>query len=390
MPSALGRGAGGDVVLLHGVTGSGKTLVYIELLRRRRAGARAERRSCSCPRSRSRRRRSTAFAPCSATRSPCCTPRSGDGERYDAWLALRRGEKRIAVGARSAIFAPLADLGAIVVDEEHEASYKQGETPRYHAREVAIVRARAEGAVVVLGSATPSLESWDERGAGEVRRCSRCPSASAARGCRRSTSSICATAEARAEREAATVDACHSRYVISEPLEDALRERLAARRAEHPAAQPPRLRVVRAVRRVRRRARPVRTAASALTYHRTPERLVCHYCQHAGAAARDRAARAAAQRCGSAGSARSRSSGCSPSAFRTRASRAWTSTRRAGSGRTRRSSIASARRGRHPARHADDREGARLPERDAGGRDRRRRRDQPPGLSRIGADAFSC
>src|SRR6185503_12781778 len=83
-----------------------------------------------------------------------------DGERYDEWLALKEGRKRIAVGARSAIFAPIPDVGAIVVDEEHESSYKQGESPRYHAREVAIVRARAEGAVVVLGSATPSLESW--------------------------------------------------------------------------------------------------------------------------------------------------------------------------------------------------------------------------------------
>ena len=90
-----------------------------------------------------------------------------DGERYDAWLALRRGEKRIAVGARSAIFAPLEDLGAIIVDEEHESSYKQGEAPRYHAREVAIVRARAEGAVVVLGSATPSLESWTNAASGK-------------------------------------------------------------------------------------------------------------------------------------------------------------------------------------------------------------------------------
>ena len=92
-----------------------------------------------------------------------------DGERYDAWLALRRGEKRIAVGARSAVFAPVHDLGAIIVDEEHESSYKQGESPRYHAREVAIVRARAEGAVVVLGSATPSLESWTNAQAGKYR-----------------------------------------------------------------------------------------------------------------------------------------------------------------------------------------------------------------------------
>ena len=95
-----------------------------------------------------------------------------DGERYDAWLALRRGEKRIAVGARSAIFAPLANLGAIIVDEEHESSYKQAEAPRYHAREVAIVRARNEGAVVVLGSATPSLEGWTNAAAGKYRRLS--------------------------------------------------------------------------------------------------------------------------------------------------------------------------------------------------------------------------
>ena len=83
-----------------------------------------------------------------------------DGERYDEWRALRSGEKRIAVGARSAIFAPLPSLGVIVVDEEHEGSYKQSDAPRYHAREVAVVRAQLEGAICVLGSATPALESW--------------------------------------------------------------------------------------------------------------------------------------------------------------------------------------------------------------------------------------
>src|SRR3989441_906244 len=81
-----------------------------------------------------------------------------DGERADAWRALRRGERRVAVGPRSAVFAPVQRLGAIVVDEEHEPSYKQGTSPRYHAREVAQVRARLEGARVIFGSATPSLE----------------------------------------------------------------------------------------------------------------------------------------------------------------------------------------------------------------------------------------
>ncbi len=81
------------------------------------------------------------------------------GERYDEWRRARRGEVRIVVGARSAVFAPLPNLGIIVVDEEHDSSYKQGETPRYHARDVAIMRARRLGGVCVLGSATPSVES---------------------------------------------------------------------------------------------------------------------------------------------------------------------------------------------------------------------------------------
>ena len=164
---ALARREPARRLLLHGVTGSGKTLVYIELLRRVVLERGTDRRSCSSPRSRSRRRRSIASAPCSATRSPCCTARSATASGTTRGSRSGAATKRIAVGARSAIFAPLANLGAIVVDEEHESSYKQGETPRYHAREVAIVRARAEGAVVVLGSATPSLESWANATAGK-------------------------------------------------------------------------------------------------------------------------------------------------------------------------------------------------------------------------------
>jgi len=83
----------------------------------------------------------------------------GAGERYDEWRRAHRGEVRIVVGARSAIFAPLPNVGIIIVDEEHDTSYKQSETPRYHARDVAIVRAQRNKAVCVLGSATPSVES---------------------------------------------------------------------------------------------------------------------------------------------------------------------------------------------------------------------------------------
>lgn len=83
-----------------------------------------------------------------------------DSQRLDMWERVRSGEARVVVGARSAIFAPVSDLGVIVVDEEHEPSYKQGSVPRYHARDVAVVRAKTEGAICILGSATPSLESW--------------------------------------------------------------------------------------------------------------------------------------------------------------------------------------------------------------------------------------
>ena len=166
--AALIAAAPGDVALLHGITGSGKTLVYIELLKH---VVQVQRRSAIVlvP--------EIALTPQAVDRfravfgSQVAVLHSGlsDGERYDAWVALRSGERRVAVGARSAVFAPLPDLGAIVVDEEHEASYKQGESPRYHAREVAIVRAREAGAVCVLGSATPSLESWENARAGKFR-----------------------------------------------------------------------------------------------------------------------------------------------------------------------------------------------------------------------------
>jgi primosomal protein N' (replication factor Y) (superfamily II helicase) len=92
-----------------------------------------------------------------------------DVQRLDMWERVRRGESRVVVGARSAIFAPVANLGVIVVDEEHEPSYKQSNAPRYHARDVAVVRASHAGAVCVLGSATPSLESWRNAHSGRYR-----------------------------------------------------------------------------------------------------------------------------------------------------------------------------------------------------------------------------
>lgn len=92
-----------------------------------------------------------------------------EGERLDEWNRLRRGEARVCIGARSAVFAPLENLGLIVVDEEHEASYKQEESPRYHGRDTAIMRANQIGAVVILGSATPSMESFHNAHTGKYR-----------------------------------------------------------------------------------------------------------------------------------------------------------------------------------------------------------------------------
>src|SRR5690606_37747543 len=91
----------------------------------------------------------------------------GAGERFDEWRSARAGRADIVVGARRAVFAPCRNLGLIIIDEEHDGSYKQDQTPRYHARDIALKRASLEGAVVVLGSATPSLESYQRATRGE-------------------------------------------------------------------------------------------------------------------------------------------------------------------------------------------------------------------------------
>jgi primosomal protein N' (replication factor Y) (superfamily II helicase) len=152
--------------LLRGITGSGKTLVYLEVLkevveRQGRTAIVLVPEISLTPQTVGRFR--AVFGDRIAVLHSALSP----GERYDEWRALRAGRKRIVVGARSAIFAPLPDLGAVVVDEEHEGSYKQGETPRYHAREVAVVRAEEAGALCLLGSATPSLESWTNARSGK-------------------------------------------------------------------------------------------------------------------------------------------------------------------------------------------------------------------------------
>lgn len=144
--------------LMHGVTGSGKTQVYIEAVARIRHN----------------NRQAIVLVPEIALTGQIVArfkAHFGDdvvvihsklsvAERYDAWQKLRSNQAGIAVGARSAVFAPITDLGLIIIDEEHEFTYKQEESPRYHARQVAEIRARLANAVLIQGSATPSIETY--------------------------------------------------------------------------------------------------------------------------------------------------------------------------------------------------------------------------------------
>jgi primosomal protein N' (replication factor Y) len=276
---ALTSAKSGEVFLLHGVTGSGKTLVYLDLLRaivnERNKGA-----IVLVPEIALTPQTVSRFRAIFGDQVAVLHSALSDGERYDAWLALRTGRKRIAVGARSAVFAPIQNLGAIVVDEEHETSYKQGEAPRYHAREVAIVRARAEGAVVVLGSATPSLESWANAASGKFHLLSLPERVGGGR------MPVVRVVDMRVKKEEgaralqAKTSESLARLVLSEPLEDALRERvkrreqsilLLNRRGYSAFVQCVQCGFVEAC----------PNCSISLTYHRAPERLVCHYCQHA-------------------------------------------------------------------------------------------------------------
>ncbi len=151
--------AGGfRVALLHGVTGSGKTEVYLRLADH----------VCESGKQVLLLVPEIALTPSvvslfrSAFGARVAIQHSGlsDGERHDQWQRIRRGSIDVVVGTRSAVFAPLGNVGLIVVDEEHDTSYKQEEAPRYHGRDVAIVRGQTAGALVVLGSATPSMESY--------------------------------------------------------------------------------------------------------------------------------------------------------------------------------------------------------------------------------------
>jgi primosomal protein N' (replication factor Y) len=145
--------------LLYGITGSGKTWVYIEAIRKALQMGKSV--IVLVPEISLTPQTASRFRSYFGDEVRVLHSAMSDGEKFDAWQSLKQGRAKIALGPRSAVFAPMPNLGLIVVDEEHEASYKQhDQSPRYHARDVAVMRARFEQAVCLLGSATPSMESF--------------------------------------------------------------------------------------------------------------------------------------------------------------------------------------------------------------------------------------
>jgi len=194
-----------------------------------------------------------------------------DGERQDAWREARAGRVRVVLGARSAVFAPLRDLGIVVVDEEHDTSYKQDEHPRYNGRDLAIVRARAAGAAVLLGSATPAVETWFRATTGKLRLLrlpGRVGGAALPRVMR---------VDMRHEFEATGRD-----LILSRRLRDALEERL--RRREQSLVLLNR-RGFSTYAMCRACGKPIECHACSIgmTLHLKERRLRCHYCNAARA-----------------------------------------------------------------------------------------------------------
>ena len=257
-------------VLLLGVTGSGKTEVYLQAARQVIGMGKTV--LVLVPEisltPQTVRRFKARFA---AMQDQVAVLHSNlsQGERFDEWHRIRKGLARIVIGARSAVFAPLPDLGLILVDEEHENTYKQESVPRYHGRDVAVLRAAFEGCAIVLGSATPSLESWHNAQTGKYQllRLDR----------RADGQSMPLVRVVDMRQEAARHKGGPA--VLSEKLRVALEHRLEKgeqailflnRRGFARSLQCPKCGHV----------CQCPHCSVALTYHRTDERLVCHVCGH--------------------------------------------------------------------------------------------------------------
>ena len=253
--------------LLYGVTGSGKTEVYLNAIDATLAAGRGA--LMLVP--------EIALTPAVAgqfysrfgDRVAILHSAFSDSERADQWRRIRAGGASVVVGTRSGVFAPVRNLGLIVVDEEHDASYKQEETPRYHGRDVAIVRAQAADACVVLGSATPSLESRFNAQSGKY--------------------TLLEIPERIAERPMPTVQVIDMRQefletrkhvIISRALIEAIRERLANNEQAMILLNRRGFSTFVACRSCGERVECVNCSVT-LTYHRRDRRLLCHYCGYA-------------------------------------------------------------------------------------------------------------
>ncbi len=253
-------------VLIWGVTGSGKTRVYIEAVREALAAGKGA--IILVPEisltPQTTRFFSTVFPGRVAVLHSAMSP----GERHDTWHLVHRGDRTVVIGPRSAVFAPVRDLGVIVVDEEHDGSYKQTDTaPRYHARDVAVVRARMLGIPAIIGSATPSLESWRNAHTGKYRLCH-----------------LTERVASRSLPEVVTVDMREERHAGNRSsLSRRLREELAYRleRGEKAIILINRRGFARGIQ--CRECGEVLTCpycSIALTYHRSRGLALCHLCGH--------------------------------------------------------------------------------------------------------------
>lgn len=260
-PSLRGEG-GFATFLLHGVTGSGKTEIYLGVIdqvvaRGREAIVLVPEISLTPQTIRRFRRRFPRVAVLHSHLS--------EGERHRHWRSIANGEIQVVVGARSAIFAPTRKLGLIVIDEEHEGSFKQETVPRYHARDVAVKRAQLEGVPVILGSATPSLETWRNATTGRYTRIS-----------------LRSRVGARPMPEVSLIDMRYEKpvgVVLSSPLKEAMTRTIDAgeqvilllnRRGFNTFAV--------CVNPKCRNVLKCKHCDVSLTYHQGRRKLVCHFC----------------------------------------------------------------------------------------------------------------
>jgi primosomal protein N' (replication factor Y) len=253
--------------LLHGVTGSGKTELYLRLAREVAASGRGA--IVLVPEIALTPAVAGAFRGIFGDRVAIQHSGLSDGERHDQWHRIRRGEIDVVVGTRSAVFAPVQRLGLIVVDEEHDGSYKQEESPRYNGRDVAVMRARNAGALAVLGSATPSLESFynARNGRYELITLSR-------RVLDRPMASV-AVVDMRQEYAASGPD-----VIVSGPLAAAIAERL-ERREQAMVLLNRRGFATSVFCRQCGQTLDCPNCSVTLTVHKAARRAQCHYCNHA-------------------------------------------------------------------------------------------------------------